>query len=77
MTEFFIWLALLSLIILPVVSVIYLYISWNRFRAAVPFTPERDKQKVRLIIAAVIAGIVLSIFIAAMAIYGVKVFFAP
>lgn len=76
MTEFLVWLGLISLIIMPVLSVIYLYFSWNRFRAAVPFTPERDKERIRLIIAAVITGIVLSIFVAAMAIYGVKVFFA-
>ena len=45
-------------------------------KETVPFTPEHSKKKVRLIIAAVIAGIFVSIYVVIMAIYGVKVYFA-
>lgn len=76
MFDLIVWLSLIALIAAPVISVIYLYISWNRFREAVPFTPERTKQKIRLIIAAVIASIFVLVYIAVMAIYGVTVFFA-
>ena len=76
MDEIFVWLSMILLVAAPLASVIWLYISWNRMREAVPFTPEYSKRKVRLIIVAVITGILVSSYIAVMAIYGVKVFFA-
>lgn len=60
----------------PLVSVIWLLISWSRYKETVPFTPEHSKMKKRLTIAAIIAGIMVSIYIIIMAIYGVKVYFA-
>ena len=76
MVDLIIWLSLIALIAAPVISVIYLYMSWNRFRETIPFTPERKKQKVRLIFAAILASIFVIIYITVMVIYGVTVFFA-
>ena len=76
MFDLIVWVSLIALIAAPVLSVIYLYISWNRLRETVPFTPEHKKQKIRLIIAAIIASIFVIIYIAVMVLYGVKVFFA-
>ena len=66
----------LVLLGLPLSSVIWLCLSWSRYKETVPFTPEHKKKKLRLIIAAVIAGILVSIYLVIMAIYGVTVFFA-
>ena len=76
MVDLIIWLSLIALIAAPLISVIYLYMSWNRFRETIPFTPERKKQKVRLIFAAILASIFVIIYITVMVIYGVTVFFA-
>ena len=76
MPEVIAWIFLISLVVAPLTSIIWLYLSWNRFKETVPFTPEHSKKKVRLIIAAVIAAIFLCIYVVVMAIYGVKVFFA-
>ena len=76
MEEILAWIPLIALVVAPLTSIIYLYISWNRFKETVPFTPEHSKKKDRLIIAAVIAGIFLAVYIVVMAIYGVRVFFA-
>ena len=76
MEEIIAWGSLMALIAAPLISIIWLYLSWNRFKETVPFTPEHSKKKVRLIIAAVIAGIFVSIYLIIMAIYGVKVYFA-
>ncbi len=71
------WLCIVLVLLgLPLSSIIWLYICWNKYKETIPFTPEHDKKKVRLIIAAVVAGILVSIYIAIMAIYGVTVFFA-
>ena len=66
----------LVLLGLPLSSIIWLYISWNRYKETIPFTPEHEKKKVQLIIAAVLAGILVSLYVVIMAIYGVTVFFA-
>lgn len=76
MEEIIAWVSLIALVAAPLISIIYLYMSWNRFKETVPFTPEHTKKKVRLIIAAAIAAIFVTIYIIIMAIYGVKVFFA-
>ena len=76
MGEMIAWAALIALIIVPLISVIWLCLSWSRFKETIPFTPEHTKKKVILIIAAVITTIVMAIYITIMAIYGVKVFFA-
>ena len=70
------WASLIALILVPLLSIIWLCMSWSRFKETVPFTPEHRKKKVRLIIAAVITGIVMAIYVTIMAIYGVKVYFA-
>jgi predicted secreted protein len=77
MNELISWVPLIALVVAPLASIIWLYLSWNRFKETVPFTPEHDKKKRRFIIAAVIAGIFVCIYIVVMVIYGVKVFFAP
>ena len=61
---------------LPLASIIWLYLSWNRYKETIPFTPEHKKKKIRLIIAAVLAGILVTFYAVIMAIYGVTVFFA-
>ncbi len=61
---------------LPLASIIWLYLSWNRYKETIPFTPEHKKKKIRLIIAAVLAGILVTLYAVIMAIYGVTVFFA-
>ena len=71
-----VWGSLIALVAAPLMSIIWLCLSWNRFKETVPFTPEHDKKKVRLIIAAVIAVILVGIYLVIMGIYGVKVFFA-
>lgn len=76
MEEILAWIPLIALVAAPLASIIYLYLSWNRFKESVPFTPERKKNQVRLIIATVIAGIFVSIYLVVMGIYGVKVVFA-
>lgn len=71
------WLCItLVLVGLPLASIIWLYLSWNRYKETIPFTPEHEKKKVRLIIAAVLAGILVGLYLVIMAIYGVTVFFA-
>ena len=77
MEEFIAWLFLVALVAAPLVSIIWLYISWNRFKETIPFTPEHAQKKRRLVIAAVIAGVFVAIYVVIMVIYGVKVFFAP
>lgn len=76
MEELIAWGSLIALVGAPLMSIIWLCLSWSRFKETVPFTPEHQKKKIRLIVAAVIAGIFLSIYVVIMAIYGVKVFFA-
>lgn len=61
----------------PVASILWLCFSWSKFKSAVPFTAEYQRNKVRLIISAVVAGVVMAVFLTIMAIYGVKVYFAP
>ena len=76
MEEIITWVSLIALVAAPLTSIIYLYLSWNRFKETVPFTPEHNKKKVRLIIAAVIAGIMVAVYGVIMGIYGVRVYFA-
>jgi uncharacterized Tic20 family protein len=76
MGEIIAWASLIALVLAPFTSIIYLCLSWSRFKETVPFTPEHSKKKVRLIIAAVLAAIFVGTYIAIMAIFGVKVFFA-
>lgn len=76
MEEIIAWGSLIALVAAPLISIIWLYLSWTRYKETVPFTPEHNKKKVRLIIAAIIAGIFVSIYVVIMAIYGVKVYFA-
>ena len=76
MGELIAWGFLISLIIIPLISIIWLCLSWSRFKETVPFTKEHTRKKVMLIIAAVITAIVMAIYITIMAIYGVKVYFA-
>ena len=66
----------LVLLGLPLGSIIWLYLSWNRYKETIPFTPEHKKMKIRLIIAAVLAGILVTLYAVVMAIYGATVFFA-
>ena len=66
----------LVLLGLPLASVIWLYLSWHRYKETIPFTPEHKKMKIRLIIAAVLAGILVTLYAVVMAIYGATVFFA-
>jgi uncharacterized Tic20 family protein len=76
MEEILAWLPLIALVGAPLTSIIYLYLSWTRFKETIPFTDEYRKKKIRLIIAAVIAGILVTIYLIIMGIYGVKVYFA-
>ena len=76
MGEIIAWASLIALVVVPFLSIIWLYLCWTRYKETIPFTPEHDKKKIRLIIAAVIAGICVSIYVVIMAIYGVKVYFA-
>ena len=77
MQDFFFWAAIFAAFLgAPLISVIWLYLSWNRYKETIPFTPEHQKKKVRLIIAAILAGIFVGIYLVVMAIYGVTVFFA-
>ena len=70
------WISLIALILIPLLSIIWLCLSWSRFKETVPFTPEHRKKKVHLIVAAVMTGIFVSIYLVIMAIYGVTVYFA-
>ena len=74
--EIIAWASLIALVLVPFTSIIWLCLSWSRFKETVPFTPEHTQKKKRLIIAAVVAGIFVSIYVVIMAIYGVKVYFA-
>lgn len=77
MLEFFKWAVIfLAFLGAPLVSLVWLYLSWNRYKETIPFTPEHQRKKVRLIIAAILAGILVGIYLVVMAIYGVTVFFA-
>lgn len=76
MSEIIAWIFLISLVVMPLTSIIWLYLTWNKFKETVPFTPEHDKKKRRLIVVAVITAIFIGFYVAVMAIYGVKVFFA-
>ena len=76
MGEIIAWGSLIALIIVPLISIIWMCMSWSRFKETVPFTPEHNKKKVMFIIAAVITAIVMIIYLVIMGIYGVKVFFA-
>lgn len=76
MKDLIAWGSLIALVGAPLISIIWLGISWSRFKETVPFTPEHTKKKTRLIIAAVICAIFVGIYLIIMAIYGVKVFFA-
>ena len=76
MEEMIAWASLIALIVVPLLSIIWLCMSWSRFKETVPFTPEHTKKKVMLIIAAVFTAIVMTIYVIIMAIYGVKVYFA-
>ena len=76
MGEIIAWGSLIALVVAPLTSIIYLYLCWTRFKETIPFTPEHTKKKVRLIIAAVIAAILVGIYLVIMGIYGVKVYFA-
>lgn len=60
----------------PLASILFFCSSWSKYKNSIPFTPEHDKYKKRLIVSAVVAGIVLAIFFTIMAIFGVTVFFA-
>lgn len=60
----------------PIASIVWLCSSWSKYKSTVPFTPEHDKQKTRVIVAAVVAGVIMTVFLTIMAIYGVTVFFA-
>lgn len=64
------------LICVPFASIVYLVWCWNRYKETIPFTPENDKTKKRLILAAIIAGVCMTLYLTIMAIYGVKVYFA-
>ena len=76
MSEIIAWIFLISLVVMPITSIIWLYLTWNKFKETVPFTPEHNKKKRRLIIVAVITAILVGYYVVVMAIYGVKVFFA-
>lgn len=76
MEEMIAWASLIALIVVPLLSIIWLCVSWSRFKETIPFTPEHTKKKVMLITAAVFTTIVMTIYVIIMAIYGVKVFFA-
>lgn len=76
MEELLAWIPLIALVAAPLTSIIWLYLSWNRFKETVPFTPEHKRKKIRLIIAAVIAAILVGVYLVIMGIYGVKVVFA-
>ena len=76
MSEIIAWIFLISLVVMPLTSIIWLYLTWNKFKETVPFTPEHSKKKRRLIVVAVITAIILAIYVVIMTIYGVKVFFA-
>lgn len=65
------------LIGVPLAAILWLCSRWSKFKSSIPFTPEYDRNKKMLIGAAVLAGIVLTVFLIIMAIYGVTVFFAP
>lgn len=76
MGELIAWASLIALIVVPLVSIILLCFTWGRFKETIPFTPEHSKKKKQLIVVAVMTGIVMSIYVTVMVIYGVKVFFA-
>lgn len=76
MNEVIAWASLIALILVPLMSIIWMCLSWSRFKETIPFTPEHPKKKVMFIISAVITAIVMSIYLVIMGIYGVKVFFA-
>ena len=60
----------------PLASILWFCFSWSKFKSSIPFTPEYRRKKIRLIVSAVVAGIVMAIFLTIMAIYGVTVYFA-
>ena len=60
----------------PLVSILWLCFSWSRFKSCIPFTPEYKSKKIQLILSAVVAGIIMAIFLTIMTIYGVTVYFA-
>ena len=68
--------SLIALILVALMSIIWMCLSWSRFKETIAFTPEHSKKKVMFIISAVITAIVMTIYLVIMGIYGVKVFFA-
>ena len=60
----------------PLASIVWFCLSWSRFKSTIPFTPEHKKRKTMLIISAVVAGVIVAVYLTIMAIYGVTVFFA-
>lgn len=60
----------------PFASILWLCISWSKYKSCVPFTPEYSRKKKWLIISAVVTSVVMTVFLTIMAIYGVKVYFA-
>lgn len=77
MQEMIKWLCIIAVLVgAPLGSVIWLYLSWNRYKETVPFTEENKKQKLRLTVAAVIAAVMVGFYLIVMGIYGVTVFFA-
>ena len=77
MQEMIKWLCIIAVLVgAPLGSAIWLYLSWNRYKEAVPFTEENKKQKARLTVAAVIAAVMVGFYLIVMGIYGVTVFFA-
>ena len=69
-------LSIFMLVAGPVASILWFMFSWSKFKSCIPFTQEYEKKKVRLIVSAVVAGIMLAVFLTIMVIYGVTVFFA-
>lgn len=59
----------------PLVSILWFCSNWKKYKNTIPFTPEHDKYKKRVIVSAIVGGIVLAIFFTIMGIFGVTVFF--
>lgn len=59
----------------PLISTLWWLHCLNSYRCAVPFTEEKDRKKISLIISSVIAGILDTIFVVFLMYYAFTYFF--
>ena len=76
MGEFFMWLGIFALFMgIPLASAIWFFWCLSKYNSTIPFTPERKRCTVNLIISGIVAGIMVGAFLTVIVVYAFIQFF--